>query len=183
MYVYHRKPSKFVGHILYPLNQLKSDFPDIYAHEADKYKGREMLLEMSIPILNCLWNDVLHFTPVHPAEVFKYLHQAGGVSDPDIWKKREWLKVDVHKMGFTAHNTVIYKNQQKGYFGEPFPASDFTPFDATLLATYRNLPQATKVYYRQQKEAGKRPLMYVAVPHILHLGTLDIREVELIGGY
>ncbi len=26
-------------------------------------------MEQRIPILNCLWNDVLHFSPVHPAKI------------------------------------------------------------------------------------------------------------------
>lgn len=45
-------------------NVLKDTKPAIYTAQSKKYLGRERILGAKIPPLNCLWNDVLHFTAV-----------------------------------------------------------------------------------------------------------------------
>jgi hypothetical protein len=65
-YLYHRVPKDMRGNTLHPLNQLKKVSPDIYAQKVKKYEGRLEILERKIPALDCLWNDVLHLTAVHP---------------------------------------------------------------------------------------------------------------------
>lgn len=76
-YLYHKVPPDFVGPILYPLNRLKQRLPDVYARQVKKYQGREAVLKRRIPHLNCLWNDVLHFSPVHPTQCRAALQAAG----------------------------------------------------------------------------------------------------------
>ncbi|MBI2087070.1 MAG: hypothetical protein HYT69_02770 [Candidatus Zambryskibacteria bacterium] len=65
-YLYHQIPKNMFGTLLYPLNVLKETHPEIYAEHAKKYVGREQLLTATVPPLNCLWNDVLHFTAIAP---------------------------------------------------------------------------------------------------------------------
>ena len=69
IYLYHSVPKNLEGSILYPLNTLKGKHPDIYEQQVSKYVGREHIKEQRIPILDCLWNDVLHFSAVNPKEV------------------------------------------------------------------------------------------------------------------
>ena len=85
MYVYHRKPVNMEGDTLYPLNSLRSKFPNLYDAQAKKYEGREELMQRKIPILNCLWNDVIHLAPVHPKHVFENIRAAGGEPRPSTW--------------------------------------------------------------------------------------------------
>jgi len=59
-HLYHRVPADLKGHILYPLNQLKSIYPSLYDTKATTYQGREAVMQARIPLLNCLWNDVPH---------------------------------------------------------------------------------------------------------------------------
>lgn len=65
MYVYHFKRKNMVGSKLIPLNKLKNIYPDIYKEHVKKYVGREKLLTKNIPLLDCLWNDVLHLSPIN----------------------------------------------------------------------------------------------------------------------
>ena len=57
------------GETLYPLNKLKDVYSNIYEEARSKYKGREAVMRHKIPYLNCLWNDVLHLTVVHPQKL------------------------------------------------------------------------------------------------------------------
>ena len=57
--IYHVKRPDFSGTRLYPLNRLKDRLPGIYESAVKKYEGREWLMNVAIPTLGCLWNDVL----------------------------------------------------------------------------------------------------------------------------
>ena len=70
-------PKGFDGERLYPLNQLKMLNPEVAAEHAKKYANRKALPERRIPPLDCLWNDVLMFSPVHPAEIMQTFRKAG----------------------------------------------------------------------------------------------------------
>ncbi len=76
-YLYHWVPDDMIGDTLYPLNILKHTHPDLYTKKVSKYIGREKVMDQIIPILDCLWNDVLHFTAVHPKDVKDALIKAG----------------------------------------------------------------------------------------------------------
>lgn len=67
--VYHRYPEGLQGSYLHPLNKLRTKLPELYRREVQKYTGREHLMQQRVPLLECLWNDVLHFSPVHREQV------------------------------------------------------------------------------------------------------------------
>jgi hypothetical protein len=56
--LYHRVPDALIGSILYPLNQLKTIYPDLYAREVSRYDSRKRVLQMRIPLLDCLWKRI-----------------------------------------------------------------------------------------------------------------------------
>ena len=60
-----------------PLNEMKECLPEIYALEAAKYQGREQVMEQNVPHLECLWNDVVFFSPLDPRIVFSRLEKSG----------------------------------------------------------------------------------------------------------
>lgn len=176
--LYHIIPPNLEGDTLYPLNELKLHKPHIYQKAVQKYKGREVLLSRKIPLLDCLWNDVLHFSPIHPSKIFAALYEIRGKK----WLKKPWrfFKVNPTEMDFNAENTVVYLNspREKGDFNTP--PTDFLPFNTNLLPKYQKLPPSTLAHY-QEAFAHKTPLfLYATVPHILHKGSLEISKLEVI---
>lgn len=174
-FVYHLHPKEMVGDYLYPLNQLREKAPDVYAAQAQKYKGREQLLERIIPPLNCLWNDVLHLSPVHPAAVRDALLAAGYNRYP-----QRWWQIDPEEAGFSDQNTAIYLYSPRKRGNFDVPPDDFVPFSMKLLAKINKLPQATADYYREMEEEGKQAFLFHLVPHILHRGAIRISDLSTI---
>jgi hypothetical protein len=178
VYLYHRVPADLNGHILYPLNQLKSIDPSLYLTKAAKYQGREAVMQARLPILDCLWNDVLHFSPVHPGKIQQALAGAGFAR-----KQRHYYQIDPLEKGFNATNAVIFLHQRVNLENFQLEAADFREFDLAGLSSLGEIPEATIAYYKEMFVQGKRPLTYLYVPHILYQGRLDIRGVKVIQIY
>jgi len=173
-YIYHRVVDNMQGNTLYPLNQLKNVYLEAYKKHLEKYKGREHLLETKIPILDCLWNDVLHFTAVEPQILFNNLVQAGFDAKELVWKR--WYKIPIFKIDLNNTVTCIYRRDVS-----LIPDSrSFALFDSDKMADYRNVPDETLEYYKEQSKKGLRPLFFHRVPHILYKGTLGVEGVEIL---
>lgn len=177
-YVYHRIPHDLTGQVLYPLNQLKSIYPSLYVTKAASYQNREAVMQARLPLLNCLWNDVLHFSPVHPRKVQEALAEAGFGR-----KLRRYFEVDPIAKGFNPTNAVIFLHQWITLEKFQLEEADFTRFTLAELSSLGEIPEATLAYYRQMFEQGKRPLVYLYVPHILYQGSLDVSDVNIIEVY
>jgi hypothetical protein len=132
-------------------------------------------MQARIPLLGCLWNDVLHFSPVHPSKVQEALTQAGFER-----KMRRYYEVDPVAKGFNATNAVVFLHQQINLENFALQEADFRAFDPAELSSLGEIPTATRAYYRKMFQQGKRPLVYLYVPHILYQGTLDISDVNII---
>src|SRR5262245_12566503 len=65
LFVYHRLP-KMHGKTLFPLNRMPDELADLRSAATKKYSWRVEVMSGKLPLLNCLWNDVLHFSPLHP---------------------------------------------------------------------------------------------------------------------
>ena len=151
------------GSILFPLNELKEIFPDVFAKAMKKYSWREKLLDQHIAPLDCLWNDVIHLSPVHPAKLKHAMQKAGRPMNFD-WK---FYEIDASLLDPTK--TVVY-------IGSPSDMieTDFFAFDPNDLEKYSTVPEATKVYYKRIADRGERPLTFHLIPHILFRGSIDI---------
>src|SRR5262245_55380278 len=130
VYLYHWVPADLRGHILYPLNQLKSIYPSLYIIEAAKYQNRESLMRVRLPILDCLWNDVLHFSPVHPSKIQQALAEAGFAR-----KQRRYFKIDPLEKEFNATNAVIFLHQRINLENFQLEEADFRAFNLTELSS------------------------------------------------
>jgi hypothetical protein len=175
VYLYHRVPDDMKNHILYPLNQLKSVYPSLYETKAAHYQNRKAVMQARVPILDCLWNDVLHFSPVHPSKVQQALAEAGFGRKP-----RRYFEVDPVENGFNATNAVIFLHQRLKLEKFQLEEADFRVFNPAELSSLGEIPEATLAYYRELFEQGKRPLVYLYVPHILLQGSLDSRVLRVI---
>ncbi|MBK9323737.1 MAG: hypothetical protein IPM97_12480 [Bdellovibrionaceae bacterium] len=170
-YIYHRKPNDLEGHIIFPLNQMEEKIPSVYAKEVQKYKGRESLMDEKIPILNCRWNDVVHFAPIDPKKVYQSLVALG--FSPD--EKDLWYKIPITKL--SPIETVVFKYENDD--GE-LTHSQVVNFSHTAFEQLPELPAATLEWYRSCAKEKHRPLLFHRVPHILSLNPIDISDCEVI---
>lgn len=78
-YVYHLRTNNFTGDFILPLNVMPfiDGFSEIHKRAISKYQGRERFLTRIIPTLNCLWNDVIFFSPVHPHKHYEEYTRLG----------------------------------------------------------------------------------------------------------
>ena len=173
IYLYHSVPKNLHGNILYPLNVLKEKHSEIYEQQVSKYVGREHITQQRIPMLDCLWNDVLHFSAVNPKEVKQALIEAG--RSPDF--TMSYYQV-VPKL-IESKNSIVYlyaHADSKDKLNE----KNFITYNPDEMTKFSSMPQATKDYYKEMIGKGERPLLYHKIPHILYKDTLDITNMPII---
>jgi hypothetical protein len=172
--LYHRKSPDFRGSVLYPLNALRDVALDLYERQRAKYAGREDILRQRVPPLNCLWNDVLHFSPVHPSCVAE-LARAHGL----VWREAEWFEIDPGAAGFTPANTAVFRYADTRLEGA-IPDEEFEHFDIERLARMTALPTSTLEYYRSVAPGSSRYFIFVGVPHVLHRGPVQVAQAQVV---
>jgi hypothetical protein len=176
--LYHLLPSPLSGDTLYPLNRLKELAPEIYRQHVAKYKNREELLERRIPFLDCLWNDVLHLSPVHPA-LIRNAKLKVGLTWPA--NGRAVCVVNPDHVGMTAQNTVIWHNEgttAKSDLGAT--PHGFSPFLAASIPELSRLPEKTLDYYAESKRTAEPTFLFVGIPHILYRGAIRVEDTQVI---
>ena len=174
IYLYHRIPKNVEGNILYPLNRLKEKHPATYEQAAAKYIGREHVKELRIPVLDCLWNDVLHFSSVHPKEIKQALVEAG--------RNVDLVTMNCYQIDpklIEPQNAIVYLYAQADY-KDKMNEENFVPYNPDEIAKFSEMPQATKDYYKEAIAKGEEPLLYHKIPHILYKGTVDITNLPII---
>jgi len=174
-YLYHWVPKNMKGTILYPLNQLKDTEPEIYDEHVQKYVGRERLLTRTIPYLNCLWNDVLHLTAVHPVKVKDAMIKAGKKVGP-----LQFYSYEIPINMITGSNSIVYlyKNE-KSVLDETM----YELFNIDHMDQYNKISDATIDYYRKCFQESRKPLVYHLVPHILYMGSIDTAGLNIVSNY
>jgi hypothetical protein len=165
-FVYHLVPPDLRGTVLYPLNQLKTIHPEIAAKQMAKYAGRVHVLQQRVPTLDCMWNDVLMFSPVHPAALKAAMEEAGHVRFP-----RRWFEINAQR--FTRDNTALYLP------GETPEEAQIMPYEPGCLADYAHVSEAQKRFYRRV-EPGKPVLLFGGTPHVLYKGSLHIDQARVL---
>lgn len=174
-YLYHSVPLNLQGSVLYPLNSLKDKYPKIYEEQIKKYAGREHITEQRIPVLDCLWNDVLHFSAVHPGEIKHALVEAGRDSDFVM----NFYQIDPAFLD--PRNTVVYLFAHADD-EEKMSEGNFAPYNPGEMEMVRFsvMPERTKEYYKEMIKRNERPLLYHRIPHILYKGTLDVTGLPIV---
>ena len=181
-YLYHGRPPDMRGDTLYPLNQLAAIHPDLYEHQKRKYVGREAVLEFRIPLLDVLWNDALHLSPIHPRRLAVAWRSAGLWSE--IWE-REFFEVPVDRIAglpsvWFASEALWVNNSPHEEVPLSPPLSEFSRFEP---AAYEQLAEPSPAYHdylRRQKERGRRPLQFPKIPHVLVAGPIDVAGLTLV---
>lgn len=171
--LYHFAPDDLVGETLYPLNRLAKLHPSVAAGHARKYAGREHLMQVRLPILECLWNDVLHFSPLHPSLTKAALHACGFKVSP-----RKFFVIPPKLLD--PHRTVYFKHSRDTQGAYDFLASDFVAFDPESYKELAYIPAEQSTYFLRMKETGGTPLLWARTPHVFYLGDLSIKDMPLI---
>lgn len=171
-YLYHRVPPNLSGSTLYPLNKLKTVLPEVYEAEVKKYTGREHILNDKIPTFDCFWNDVIHLTPINPRKIQEAYNQFGEQLRID-----EFYQIDPYCLD--PGKTIIYMFKYRKKENK-FNPDNFIPYDPALIGSLNELPEDTVQYYQDEFKAGRRPLIYFRVPHILYYGTLDTSKLSVL---
>ena len=168
-YIYHAKRPDFIGTRLYPLNELKERLPAVYENAVKKYQGREWLLNVTIPGLDALWNDVIHFSLMHPALIYKTLTKTG-FTHHDY--SLTWMEIpldDVLKLP-----SALYLNIRVWQDTRVLLPSDFEPLSPERVDALSGMPAINLQYYKDCFSQGEKPLLWKRAPHVLVKGELDI---------
>ncbi|MFL0507073.1 group-specific protein [Ureibacillus sp. 179-F W5.1 NHS] len=178
-YVYHMVPKDMQGDRLIPLNVLGTTYPHLYEQYTKKYfdhPDRPNLLKRQVPKLHCLWNDVLHFLPMHPFHVYDALTKL------EIKKKENLLffKIPVERLQPNQNALYLYSKENFKGPAEEFDEQDFLLLDIAEYKEMRKIPSETVEYYNAGKKNGKPFGMFHFIPHVLSLGEIDVTNVEII---
>ena len=178
-FVYHMVPAEMIGEKLIPLNTLKGIHPHLYEKYTEKYFNhpeRPKLLIQQVPKLDCLWNDMLHFLPLHPHHVYKALKSL----NINVKTKLPFYKIPIERLQENQNAIYLYsKDTFKG------PAADLLAEEIRLLniEDYREMtqiPSETVEYFSLEKDKGRPFGMFHFIPHFLSLGEVDIQGIDII---
>lgn len=178
-YIYHMVPKELMGNKLIPLNSLKKNYPDLYENYTKKYFNhpeRPKLLTRKIPKLNCLWNDVVHFLPLHPYHVYT------AIKSLDIKTKEEQQFFKIPFENLKHNKNVIYLYSKEKYKGpaEHIDEDDIMIIENKDYTELKEIPSDTLEYYKMEKEKGSNFGLFPYIPHLLSLGEVDIKDIEII---
>lgn len=167
-----------MGKTLYPLNVLKHEIPEAASNHLLKYHGREWALGKEIPILNCLWNDVLHLSPVSPQIILDTMKEESLYESGNEPKEIEVFKIPVDLID--CDRAVCFQSYN-------FDIESFDPeldkFEQFSRDVYQEqvqvYPNQIKTW-KSDKAAGRRLFWFSHTMHILIKQTIDIDKCELI---
>ncbi|MEK4487039.1 group-specific protein [Psychrobacillus sp. FSL H8-0484] len=178
-YVYHMVPNKMMNDKLISLNSLKEMDEELYQAYAKKYRthpDREKLLERRIPKLDCLWNDVIFFLPLHPHHVYRALKTVGVNIKTNIL----FYKIPTKNLMNNKNAVYLYlKENDKGPSAE-IDSNDIKFIDIESFNELTHIPNDTVTYFEEEHKNGNNFGMFVYIPHILSLGEVSILDAKII---
>lgn len=166
------------GEVLMPLNELRTVFPEAYAEHVGKYKGRENLLEERIPILECLWNDVLHLSPINPQTII------------ETWRRekmdsyaRKPATVEVYKIpaSLLRESTTVCFQSYNFNFEKYDPALEkYWKFQQSVYREQAEVESTQVDVWRNDLQQGRPFFWYSHTMHVLAKQRIHIKDCELI---
>jgi len=175
--LYHLLPDDLRGDMLHPLNRLRDLHPDLYARYTKKYRHRKELMERRVPGLNCLWNDVLHLSPVSPA-LIRDAKLEFGLGWPE--GGRAVAVIDPQRHGLTPDNTSVWLSPAHEKGDVTASVAEWATYSHAFVMANTHMPEQTLAHYRSSKANGHPTFLFVGIPHVLHRGSIDLRDVEIV---
>ena len=127
-----------------------------------------------IPPLDCLWNDVFQLTAIEPRTFKNALREA---SKNFYDQTMSFFKIDPTTLD--PKFATVYTHDRSEKTAVP-QADDFVAYDPTKLQPYSVLPNMSMAYYKRIYALGKKPRLFVGVPHIFYKGSIDISKAEIV---
>lgn len=178
MYVYHFKSAAMTGNMLLPLNTLRESLPGVYAEEVKKYQGRELLLEKELPFLNCLWNDVIHLSPINPQLM---LDATRSNNLPEFVTDNATYEVYRIPIAYLSEKDTLCFQSFNFDFKDFLPELEkFWRFSAAGYRELTAVPEKQIEIWKRDTAAGRRPFWYSHTLHILSRTTIDISDCEIL---
>lgn len=169
-YIYHGVPEKMIGTKLMPLNLMPSSMGEVYDKNVEKYEGREEILERKVPLLGCMWNDVVQFLPLHPRKIFELQVKLGIIAEMPHYK---FYKIPLDLLDVSK--TIVFFKAAQGDDN-----TEYKWLKDIDLANIQDVPQATVNYYKTLIGTGELPFNYQFIPHVLYAGTVDISGLQIV---
>lgn len=174
-YIYHIKPMPFVGTSLIPLNSMDKD-SDLYKGHARKYIGREDLMDGTIPMLNCKWNDVVQFSALDPQII---VNELAKYQEDLKLLRTNYFKIHIKDI-ISKHEAIVFDRRTSVKKG------DFTIYEDEVQGlsedSYQELsevPKQTIAYWKRVKSHGGKFLWFPFITHIMVKGIIDTKDFEL----
>lgn len=173
MLLYHGVPQRMMGTKLYPLNELKNVHSELSAEYCEKYSGREKVMEQVIPILNCLWNDVIFFIPIAP-EAINVTRESHGL--PPI--KREWFVVDSKTLD--QSNLLLFRHRPQWAIDAELEKDEYARLDGLSVIQETDVQMVPECAIWAMKKFGRKSMLFSYMPHVLFRGTIETKNLERI---
>ncbi len=157
------------GSILYPLNRLKQLHPELAKKPLEKYSWRQDLLQRKIPSLNVLWNDVLHFTTLHPSKTFDALKLLKG----SVGKRIQIVHVPVSLLDERRCVYFVGSDRARNNLSEMHTEEVF-PFIRTEYQEAQNVSEAQIEKWKENLQKSEPVLLFSRTRHLLYAGELEI---------
>ncbi len=181
-YVYHLYRKNFIGHWIVPMNKMPEmeGFSEIYRQCVSRYHGREETLQWVILPFNCLWNDVIFLSPLHPHHHYEEYRKIG-FSLPKVLFYKIPIEILEDKR-VTVWKWLSYKKYSKS---DPIHRSmeSYCALDFSHYQELADLPEDAKEYYQicfDPEHPNISPKYgWYRVPHILCLDPIDISDERI----
>ncbi len=175
-YVYHRCREPFAGNWILPLNRMPEmeGYSDLHQRSISRYKGREFLLSLVIPTLNCLWNDVIFLSPIHPHKHYEEYTKIGYTDQetPRIY----YFKIPIEVLKEKRVSVWKWLSNEK----YPKELDSYCAFDFSLYQELEELPDDTKEFWKQyfnpENPTLYPPYNWYRIPHILCQDPIDVSD-------
>jgi hypothetical protein len=174
--IYHMCPPRMVGEVLYPLNTLRQLHPGVYKHEIAKYQDHPSRFDLPrriIPKLNCLWNDVVQCSPVHPHFLYLAFRERGLLP---VQHSRTFFQIPLSTLGDVPIAIVSSSGD---------PTISLREEEVCLLdhATYHELdalPAQALEWYDHLTRKKKLFGLFMGIPHVMVQGPIMINQAREI---
>lgn len=184
-FVYHLAPRQLIGEDLHPLHGLKKISETAYHAVRERNAGKGANTKRVIPKLNCLWNDVVHFAPIHPHHVFKALLEMKGKPRPG----REFYRIPLDRL--IAFPAVVFSPPPPALLEyapslerqsplEPIAENQVEWLAVERYTELSKLPDATLNYFRWEVSRGRIPQPFLGMPLVLVQGSVSLRGLTPI---
>jgi hypothetical protein len=126
-----------------------------------------------VPLVDVLWNDLVHCAPIHPSHVYRALLEAGARVGP-----AQFFRIPVAALA--GRRTVWFDPRGERSRTFPLEPDEVRWFDPTIYRELDTIPDQTRAYYQASLASGRRPLLFVGIPHVLVQGSIEVADTAIV---